>query len=97
MSAVRTTLTVDDDLFEELQKRARESDQSFKAVINDVIRRGLRASDPIAPSADPFVVEARSCGFRPGVDPAKLNQLLDDLEIDDLTAGGSEGSRVADS
>jgi plasmid stability protein len=94
---VRTTLTIDEDLFEELQKRARESNRSFKAEVNDVLRRGLRAGEPIAEEAEPFVVEARACGFRPGIDPAKLNQLLDDLEVDEFASVASETLRIADS
>jgi len=33
-------------------------------------------------SSTPFVVRAKSCGFLPGIDPLKLNQLTDELESD---------------
>lgn len=94
---MRTTLTIDEELNEELHRRARESGRSFKAVVNDVLRRGLLAGEPVSPAAERFVVEARSCGFRPGIDPGKLNQLIDDLEIDELTSSASEALRIADS
>jgi hypothetical protein len=29
-------------------------------------------------------VVPKACGFRPGVDPTKLNQLYDDLETEDF-------------
>ncbi|HEX7705175.1 MAG TPA: ribbon-helix-helix protein, CopG family [Thermoanaerobaculia bacterium] len=94
---MRTTLTIDDDLLEELQKRAKDSNKSLKVTVNEVIRRGLSAGQPITPAAKPFKVEARSCGFQPGIDPAKLHQLLDDLETDDFVSHASETLRVADS
>lgn len=35
-------------------------------------------------SSTPFVVKAKSCGFLPGIDPLKFNQLTDELEADDF-------------
>ena len=40
-------------------------------------------------NADPrkrYVVEAHPGGFLPGIDPLKLNQLLDELEVQDFRA-----------
>ena len=34
-----------------------------------------------------FVVEARVCSFRSGVDLLKLNQLSDELEIEEFETG----------
>ena len=30
---------------------------------------------------EPFRVEAKHCGFQPGIDIEKLNQISDDIEI----------------
>jgi hypothetical protein len=30
------------------------------------------------------VVQPHAGGFRPGIDPGKLNQLVDELEVDDF-------------
>jgi len=53
---MRTTLTLDDDLFMALNERARATGRSFKEVVNEVMRRGLFASDPpraiVAPTLD---------------------------------------------
>jgi hypothetical protein len=38
---------------------------------------------PLPPQA-PFEVRAKACGFLPGVDVLKLNQLADQLEADDF-------------
>ena len=80
--AMRTTLTLDDDLAEALNRAARLSGRSFKAVVNETLRRGLAQSGSDAAGLEPFVVEPQSCGWMPGIDPLKLNQLLDGLEIE---------------
>jgi len=53
---MRTTLTLDDDLFMALNERARATGRSFKEVVNEVMRRGLFDSDPpraiVAPTLD---------------------------------------------
>lgn len=33
----------------------------------------------------PFVVQPQSCGLLPGIDPLRLNQLLDQLEVEQFT------------
>jgi len=88
---MRTTLTLDDDLAEALNRAARLSGQSFKAVVNATLRRGLAQSASGGPGLEPFVVEPQSCGWRPGVDPLRLNQLLDELEVERWLTPQSRG------
>ena len=84
---VRTTLTLDDDLGEALNRTARLSGQSFKEVVNTVIRQGLSAGEhPPAAEDRPFVVQPQACGLHPGIDPLRLNQLLDQLDIKQFMA-----------
>jgi len=55
--------------------------------LRPVPRRRMRKSlKPGYTAARPprFVVEPHSGGFRPGVDPGKLNQLVDQLESEDF-------------
>lgn len=40
---MRTTLTLDDDVAVRLERLRRERDASFKDIVNDVLRAGLRA------------------------------------------------------
>lgn len=40
----RTTLSLDDDVAAKLQEETRRRKTSFKAVVNDCLRRGLEAS-----------------------------------------------------
>lgn len=79
---MRTTLTLDDDVADELRDEARRSGRSFKAVVNDAIRRGLRSGARPGPRPRRFRVRPSACGFRAGIDVTRLNQLVDELEID---------------
>lgn len=81
---MRTTLTLDPDLAKKLKDLAHRRGQSFKQTLNDVVRRGLEAQAQ-RPPATRYTVEPHHGGFRPGVDPGKLNQLVDQLEIEDFT------------
>jgi hypothetical protein len=38
---MRTTLTIDDDVAVRLERLRREGDASFKALVNEALRRGL--------------------------------------------------------
>lgn len=77
---MRTTLTLDPDVARKLQAAVEREGSTLKAVVNDALRRGLSAPGKRLP---PFKVKAHSMGLRPGIDPAKLNQLLDELEAED--------------
>ena len=79
---MRTTLALDDDLAAALKEQARRADQPFKQVVNDTLRRGL---SPVLAEAEPdYEVRPHDSGFRPGVDPLRLNQLNDSLEAGDF-------------
>lgn len=90
---MRTTLTLDDDLARELKEMARRSGRPFKQVVNEAIRRSLATGDKPMPRQPRFVVQARACGFRRGVDPLKLNQLSDELEIEEFEGGMAREDR----
>jgi hypothetical protein len=81
---MRTTVTLEDDVAARIKELAHKRRASFKATLNDVLRRGLSA-DSRAGDLSRFVVEPHAGGFRPGVDTGKLNQLLDRLEADDVS------------
>jgi hypothetical protein len=80
---MRTTLTLDDDLARQLQDQARRRGESFKNVVNEALRRGLQGGK-LAVRFPRFKVEPKACGFRSGVDPLRLNQLNDEMEIEEL-------------
>ncbi len=75
---MRTTLTIDPDVAELLRKETRQGKTSLKQAVNERLRMGfgLKARAKRAK----FRVEPHDSGFAPGVDPARLNQLVDELE-----------------
>ncbi len=77
---MRTTLTLDDDIARSLKEQARLLNKSFKQVVNDTLRRGM--SPAVREKRAPYRVKPIHSGFAPGVDPEKLNQLNDELEVD---------------
>jgi hypothetical protein len=75
---MRTTLTIDEELAERIRNEVALGKRSLKAVINDALRRGL-GLEP-AKRTKPYRLNAHSSEFAPGVDPGRLNQLVDELE-----------------
>jgi hypothetical protein len=75
MLPMRTTLTLDSDVADRLRALARERGLPFKQVVNAVLRRGLDEG-----SREPFRVEARGLGLRPGVDLDQALELAARLE-----------------
>ena len=78
---MRTTLTLDDDIAHSLKERARLLNKPFKQVVNDTLRRGM--SPAVGETRALYRVRPLRSGFAAGVDPEKLNQLNDELEVED--------------
>jgi hypothetical protein len=85
MLAMRTTVTLDPDVDRLLKQAMQAEKQGFKEILNQALRRGLAHLAP-AKSATPFAVDARPMGLRPGLDPARLHDLADDLELEAFAA-----------
>ena len=75
--ALRTTLTLDDDVAAGLRREALRRGVPFRTVVNQAIRAGLEAPRNLA---EPFRVEARRLGLRPGIDLDDIEGLLDVLD-----------------
>lgn len=79
---MRTTLTLDPDVARRLETEMRRSGEGMKTLVNEALRVGLGMSDkPMRPEV--FVVEPHSFQLRPGIDPDRLNQLVDELEAEE--------------
>jgi hypothetical protein len=76
---MRTTLTLDPDVAQELKARTAEGKASFKEVVNETLRRGL-TTKPKPKPAEVFRVESTNLAFKPGIDVYKLNHLAAQLE-----------------
>lgn len=84
---------MEDDIFAELNSRAMLENKSFKDTVNDALRLGLGLV-AAPPPVEPFEVGSFGGGLQPGIDPARLNQLADDLEIDAYLGGAARGAHV---
>ncbi len=80
---MRTTLTLDPDVAERLAGETRRTGKSPQTLVNDAIRLGLGLTGR-PPKAPRFTVKPHAFGLRPGIDPDRLNQLVDELEVDDV-------------
>ena len=78
---MRTTLTIDDDLAGILRRKSRELEKPFKEVVNDALRKGL--AENFRDDHPRVVVRPHDFGMRPGIDMDRLNQLVDELEVED--------------
>ena len=86
--AMRTTVTLDKDVERLLREAMHRSRKGFKETLNAALRTGLsRKSRGTKRSS--FVVQARPMGLRPGLDPAGLNKLADELEVEAFLAKAS--------
>ena len=78
---MRTTLTIDDDVAILIEERRRREALSIKQVVNALLREGLRSGRQ-APRAKKSRTRPHKLRMRAGFDPARLNQLVDELETD---------------
>ena len=77
---MRTTLTIDTDLAEQLRGRMAQKKLSLKRVVNEALRAGLARVD--SETQVTFSVEPHPCRFKAGIDLDKMNQLVDELEAE---------------
>jgi hypothetical protein len=76
---VRTTLTLDPDVAERLRRVVQSDGKGLKATVNEALRIGLGVMEnPVQPA--PFKIRAFVAGLKSGIDPHKMNQLLDELD-----------------
>lgn len=80
INPMRTTLTIDSDVAECIRQETRLG-RSLKEVVNERLRAGfgLKTEEPRAP----YRVNPHNSPFLPGIDPSKLNQLIDELDAEE--------------
>ena len=78
---MRTTLTLDDDVLRLIRDAVHRERRSMKDVVNDALRCALRE-----PTSTEFVARVHHSALSPGVDPRRLNALVDELLDDDAVA-----------
>lgn len=82
MFPMRTTLSLEPDVVQRLREELASGKKSFKEVVNERLRLGfgLKKAKP----RPPFRVKAHSSAFMPGIDQTKLNQLVDELQVEEF-------------
>jgi len=78
---MRTTLTLEPEVAARLKREARRSGKAFKVVVNDALKRGLGLEARPA-KAGRFSVRPHDFGFKSAVDLDRLNQLVDELDVE---------------
>jgi hypothetical protein len=77
---MRTTLTLDEDVAQQVKALMRERGAGFKETVNDLIRRGLRSEA----TATPYEPPVFSSGVRPGIDLDRAMSLAAALEDEEM-------------
>ncbi len=79
---MRATLTIDDDVAEILERQSRDQNKPFEQVVNDTLRRATSAETVDAERAAerPFRVEPHTGKWMAGDDPARLKEILADMD-----------------
>jgi hypothetical protein len=71
---------------EKLKELAQRKHVSLRQIMNETLRRGLTSQTPRATRSKPYRVATFSSPFRSGVDPMRLNPMVDELEVAHATA-----------
>jgi hypothetical protein len=89
---MRTTLTLDPDVSRLLENEVHRARKSFKAVVNDALRRGLSPASGARETPKPYAFKPWKAALAPGIDPLRLDEVAQQME-DDATVGKLLGSR----
>jgi hypothetical protein len=85
---MRTTLTLDEDVVKRVREFMRRRRLTLKSAVNEMLRHSS-ASVAKSPTPQRVRITPHRCGgFQPGVDPHKLGQHLDNLEVEAFLAKG---------
>jgi hypothetical protein len=78
---MRTTVTLDPDVAEQVKALAHRRNLSFKEALNNAIRAGLAAERG---GSRPYTLPTRPMRLRPGLDLTKALQVAGSLEDDEI-------------
>lgn len=75
---MKTTITLDTEVEQRLREAMQRQGKSLKEILDEALRRGLGLSQ------QQFEVKSRPLRLRPGLDPARLSDMADDLEVEEF-------------
>jgi hypothetical protein len=73
---MRTTVTLDEDVAQQIRRVMSERGAGFKETVNELLRRGLRAHEHV----EAYVAPTFALGVRPGIDLDHALRLAAELE-----------------
>jgi hypothetical protein len=73
---MRTTVTLDEDVAQQVRQRMRERGAGFKEVLNELLRRGLQSSE----DPEPYSTPTFAMRVRPEIDLTKALALASAME-----------------
>jgi hypothetical protein len=79
---MRTTVTLDPDVAQELRRKLKSTGQSQKEIVNAALRKGLPGV--AAAKKNRFKVVPHSMGLRPEYEGISMNKLYDQLLEEDF-------------
>lgn len=81
MLLMRTTVTLDPDVVEQLKAYARQRNLSFKAALNSAVRAGVAAERG---GRKPYKMPTRPLGLRSDIDWTHALRLAESLEDEEI-------------
>ena len=83
MAVTTTTIELDRDVADFLAVECKHRGKTLVEVANEKLRESMLIEGKHEDRRDPVKLKTFKGGFAPGVDPTRLNQLYDQMEIDD--------------
>ncbi|MEX2578971.1 MAG: hypothetical protein WD342_07930 [Verrucomicrobiales bacterium] len=80
---MRTTLSIEDDIAEGIETIRKRDNISLREAVNRLLREGLRSVEKRT-TTSPYEGPVFESALLPGIDPNRLNQLADELEIEEF-------------
>ena len=82
---MRIELTLDDDVADFVEEQSRVQNKSAEQVVKETLRLGMGQTTESVDTHE-FRVKPNSSGFVEGVDTVRLNQVLDDIDVEEFLA-----------
>lgn len=90
---MRTTISFDRDIEQQIRSIVKKSGKSLKQIVNDLLRAGLSSKRISKQNYPAFKVQAKHLGIASGIDPENFNSLLDELDAEHFRARLLKGGK----
>lgn len=78
---MRTTLTINEDIFEKIHQLAKRLGQPFKVTLNEALRAGIRQM-AVSKAAKPYKTKSHAMGLKPGFSLDNIQDVLSELDAE---------------